>query len=78
MRPKKGVELVQDHTRSDRDCSRFQIQTIDLLVVAREIDDEAIPDRAADEARPGAPGRDRTAAASRAVRGNATAAGSTR
>ena len=55
----KIVQLVQHHARADPDGFAFQVQVVDVPVVAREINDEAVADGSARKTRSRAARNDR-------------------
>ena len=61
VRMQKIVQLIQHHARADADGAAFQVQVVDVPVVAREINDQAVADGSARKARARAARNDRHA-----------------
>src|SRR5437868_4479673 len=47
VRFEKRVQLIEHHAGAGADCARFEIQLGDLAVVAKELNNQSVADRAA-------------------------------
>src|SRR5438477_7917995 len=54
VRTQEFIQIIQDHAGPYPDRTPLQIKIDNLAIVAREIDDQAITDSTADQARSGA------------------------